>query len=67
MSSLSSNGPLTFDKYLAGAPLAQVHGFVGCPKFPHGQGFIAHTSITEHGYEYVAATLAIVIFPSSMG
>ena len=54
-------------KYLCTVLCAQVHCLVGCPKNPHGQGFIAATSIIELGYVSEPATREIVTLPSSNG
>ena len=67
ISNLSSNGPDTLERYLAGAPDGHEQLLVGCPKYPQGQGFMAHTSITLHGYVRAQAALEMVIFPFSIG
>ena len=67
MSILSSSGPDTRETYFSAACGEQVQRRVGCPRYPHGHGFMAATSITEHGYVSVPATRDIVILPSSIG
>ena len=64
MSSRSSSGPLTRERYRATAVAEQVHARVGWPKYPQGQGFIAATSMTEQGYVMEPLTREMVTTPS---
>ena len=67
MSILSKIGPEIFSLYRLFTASEQVHSFVGCPKYPQGQGFIAAIKSMFDGYVTVPEVLVIVTIPFSRG
>ena len=63
----SSRGPEIFSTYLATSRSEQVHRPEGCPRQPHRQGFMAHTSWNRAGRCSVPQERATVTVPSSRG
>ncbi len=63
----SSRGPEIFSTYLATSRSEQVHRPEGCPRQPHGQGFMAATSWNRAGRCRVPPARVTVTRPSSSG
>ena len=67
MSMRSSRGPLIRFPYLLTWPGVQVHSWCGSPKYPHGQGFIAPTSMKLAGKVTEPCARVITTLLSSRG
>jgi len=67
MSIRSISGPLTRPMYRSIMFGEHLHGRLGSVKYPHGQGFIAATSMIWAGNRSVECTRGIVTHPSSSG
>ena len=63
----SSRGPEIFSTYFSTSRSEQVHRPEGCPRQPHRQGFMAHTSWNRAGRCSVPPERATVTSPSSRG